>query len=466
MYQSSSLLRLPPEVQIVIGHWVSRLGNGNAQNRTGNTFLSNEIYNFRLVSKKLASVGASVIALHARNTPHSSYKSILFDFTEQSLQVLQAVSKQREFTASISSVYFILWRFERENLHSAIESARAGRRRDTFNDVELVERWQQRQQFFQSDGLSRLMTVLLEFTNLSNYKWIENDCSVSFFSRRPGRYTSSVVAIPERHPEDTFTRMLTTYYTIQQRIDCLSFIFGNLTHLHLLGTVGPVSWSTDQYVWEHLVDDLANLTCLRLEHSINAQNASTVLQSARLPSLKKLILRFFQGTSDGIDRKLLVGFFKKHASTLKNIQLAYLGLSDVELCHLLVEMRKLVSGAKVSVLYHNHHQDLMHAAVDDRMRSFLANARGVANHDYDYGRCVMKSTVPTSPYDESPSKATPGSSKSANGDGSSDEVIAAHDSDGSSTIHLDDDESADEMDDDADEIDDDGMGHSDDDDDD
>jgi len=359
-------------------------------------------------------------------------------------------------------VYFILWRFNPEILDDSMESAKSGSlTRSNFNEVELVERWQQRQQFFQSDRLLKLEAVLDKFTNLVDYKWIENDCTANFFNRRPRRYASSLIQLPGRQAEDSFTRMLASYSSLQRRIDCLTSIFENLTHLHILGTAGPCSWSPDNLVWESLIDNMMNLTCLRLEAAMNAQISLTVLTNATLPRLKKLILKHFQGAAHVITRHVIARFLKKHASNLKDIRFAYLGLSDVEHCHLLVEMRKLVSHATVSVIYHNHHNDLTHAAIDDRMRTFLAHGRGAGAHDHDYGRCVMKSTLATSPYDDSPSKINTAHSNKATGieggngannDGQSDRESTI------SPVNIDDDD--DEMNSDN-EIDDDGMGFSD-----
>lgn len=237
--------------------------------------------------------------------------------------------------------------------------------------------------------------------------------------------------------------MLASYSSLQRRIDCLASIFGNLTHLHLLGTAGPVSWSSE--VFESLViDNMTSLRCLRVETSMNTKLLVSILHTATLPRLEKLILKHFQGAADAVTRHIIAKFLKRHAGTLKDIRFAYLGLQDVELCHLLVEMRKVVSHATVSVIYHNHHSDLTHAAVDDPMRAFLAHGRGAGSYDHDYGRCVMRSTLATSPYDESPSKVATAPSKAEQSDGES--TI--------SPVNLDED---DEMISD-DEIDDDGIG--------
>lgn len=400
-HQRSLLLRLPPEVQMCIGHWVSCLGNANEQSRAGLSLFSSEIYNFRLVCKKLASIGASIIALHAKNVPRSAYKSVAFDFTDHALQVLESISKRHEISTSISTVYFILWRFDATSLSRAMTpTAYQGAYR--AHDIDFMRRWQQRQHFFQCDGLLYLSTVLKEFPNLTNWKWVEKDCSPIVFDRRPHKYDLFSVSLPTRPIEDSFTRMFEESLALEFRTDTLREIFSSLTHLHLEGTIGAVTWDESHIFWERLTGNMPSLTCLKLEGDKNSVLINRILDYAELPNLKKLILKHLHSSRHVIGRKLIARFLRKHAASLRVVKISYLHLSDPELCLLLVQMRRTVSDAEVSVLYHSHHNLLSHAAIDGHMRTFLCFAEeGSINgvYDIDYGHCVMKNSLPTSLYD-------------------------------------------------------------------
>jgi hypothetical protein len=244
-----------------IGHFVSCSTGVSRVDR----FLSQEIYNFRRVCKRFAALGASVIASHARNHKHSAYKSILCDFTSHSLEVLSAVAKNDELSTSIESVYFILWRFNPDTIesykrvasefHQDSDDEDLDSDDDDLNEIaenrlvitELLARWQQRNDFFKGyRSLEMLNKILEQYPSLESYKWIENDCDERFFGRRPQRYAATAITEAERpRPDNSFSALMAQSSVLTRQTRVLTSIFSQLTHLHLLTTVGSTTGSTE-----------------------------------------------------------------------------------------------------------------------------------------------------------------------------------------------------------------------------
>lgn len=79
-----------------------------------------------------------------------------------------------------------------------------------------------------------------------------------------------------------------------------------------------MSWSPDNRVWEILIEEMTNLTCLKLEASMNVRICYTVLSNATLPGSRKLIVKHFHRAADNITRSLITKFLKRHASLWKH----------------------------------------------------------------------------------------------------------------------------------------------------
>jgi len=341
-----------------VGHFVS-CGKGVSR---VDRFLSQEIYNFRRVCKRFAALGASVIASHARNHEHSAYKSILCDFTSHSLEVLSAVAKNDELSTSITSVYFILWRFNQSTIESCKRLASESNQDSDEDDLddedrkeiaeqrlpvtELLDRWQQRNDFFQGyRSLEQLNKILEQYPSLENFKWIENDCDERFFGRRPQRYAATATRGADRPiPDNSFSALMAQSSILSRQTRVLTSIFEQLTHLHLLATVGANNWEHGMDLFEDLVNGAGNMVCLRVEGLDNSNNWSAIFRTAHWPKLEKLILRGVRGIP-------LRDFISSHAASLQDIRISDIVLNAEKTCELLASMRRCVSHAQVEFFW-------------------------------------------------------------------------------------------------------------------
>ena len=396
-------------------------------------FLSQEIYNFRRVCKRFAALGASVIASHARNHEHSAYKSILCDFTSHSLEVLSAVAKNDELSTSITSVYFILWRFNPSTIESYKRVASEFHQdsdEDELDDediqeraesrlviTELLDRWQQRNDFFKGyRSLEQLNKILEQYPSLDNYKWIENDCDERFFGRRPQRYAATAMREAEcPRPDNSFSALMAQSSILSRQTRVLTSIFEQLTHLHLLTTVGSTDWhhgDIDLDFFEGLVNGAYNMVCLRVEGPENTNLWSAIFRTASWPKLKKLILRGVQGGP-------IQAYISSHAASLQDIRISDVTLNAEKTCELLASMRRCVSHAQVEFFWGCDHLSLENTpGIQPDIKSFLS-LKKFKDGRRDYGQCVMKKTLRSTPLDE-PDKST--------ADGKPDEAATQRDS--------------------------------------
>jgi len=389
-----------------IGHFVSRSTGVSRVDR----FLSQEIYNFRRVCKRFAALGASVVASHARNHEHSAYKSILCDFTSHSLEILSAVARNDELSTSITSCYFILWRFNESTIESYERAASEFNQDSDDEDLddeelteiaenrlvmtELLARWQQRNDFFKGyRSLEQLRKVLEQYPGLENYKWIENDCNEGFFGRRPHRYAATVTREAEAsRPENSFSALMAQSSVLARQKRVLTSIFSQLTHLHLLTTSGTSDWQHGTELFEELVDDADEMVCLRVEGPQNDDNWVTITKRAYWPKLKKLICRHVWGPG-------LQDFISEHAASLQDIRISDPGLNAELTCELLASMRRCVSHAEVEFFWGCDHLSLENTpGIQPDIKTFLSLKRFKRGRR-DYGQCVMKRTLPTTPLD-------------------------------------------------------------------
>ena len=373
-------------------------------------FLSQEIYNFRRVCKRFAALGASVIASHARNHEHSAYKSILCDFTSHSLEVLSAVARNDELSNSITSCYFILWRFNESTIQSYKrvasefheDSDSENLDEEDINEIaenrlvrtELLARWQQRNDFFKGyRSLEQLRKVLEQYPSLDNYKWIENDCNEGFFGRRPHRYAATATRESEQpRPENSFSALMAQSSVLARQKRVLTSIFSQLTHLHLLTTAGSSDWQHGTELFEELIDDTDEMVCLRVEGPQNDDNWVTITERAYWPKLKKLICRHVWGPG-------LKDFISEHATSLQDIRISDPGLNAELTCELLASMRRCVSHAEVEFFWGCDHLSLENTpGIQPDIKTFLS-LKKFKRGRRDYGQCVMKRTQPSTPLD-------------------------------------------------------------------
>jgi hypothetical protein len=177
------------------------------------------------------------------------------------------------------------------------------------------------------------------------------------------------------------------YAALQEQFICLSNVFENLTHLHLLSTRGQPFWPTiDPHIWAALVHAMSAIKCLRIEGDENELNWVTLAVN-EFPHLRKLIVSHLDG-------ELLAKFIETNGSYLEDIRIRHLHDLDADqMRDLLVTMRKHVAHAQVSFIVV---ADLEVDVVDRDMLNLLSHVD--VDDRNDYGPCVMKETNSSSAY--------------------------------------------------------------------
>lgn len=345
-----------PEIKLIIAELVY-------ENTLMSSLWDPSFFQFRLVSRDFAAITEKVIIQQINRYQDSPYRYIHIDMSNESLKLLQAISRNPRLSRCLQHVIVVPRAFNPEFADFDVFKSRSqpADAMETWFDYGFYLEALKEQRSFLLNGYRKLATVVSQFslqkitlTDEVSFKWpqrqLHND-SPSYFGWRsdisePNSISWDVLYLPLW----TFLRAL---HMSHVRVACLEFkgiptcalwtsnqsdkdlifdrIMGRITKLAIgYYDSGCIHfWSASRSSsWKTLLDHATELEDLQL-HKISQKRSDGVwchVEAGYWPALRLITLERLSMGGDS-----LLTFIKRHLSTLRDVGLLHITLTSSDL---------------------------------------------------------------------------------------------------------------------------------------